>query len=161
MRRQYIFQGRMSSQTKAWIEKIETCNNSVALHIRQGDFKSLNRCLPFSYYEKAIKFFENLYEDCCFFLITEDKEVRSHFVNNKNVVLVEISDDENIDIMEWLCLGACKHYIISNSTFSWWGAYLADDKEKKVVIPSREIYAQVEKKGNYEDFFMPEWIEIG
>ena len=57
----------------------------------------------------------------------------------------------------WL-LSMCHHFIISNSTFSWWGAWLSDYKDKVVITPSTWFGPNVEYKS--DDIYCKDWIKI-
>ncbi|MDE6183849.1 MAG: alpha-1,2-fucosyltransferase, partial [Lachnospiraceae bacterium] len=69
---------------------------------------------------------------------------------------------EDTGYLDMLLMSSCRHYILANSSFSWWGAYLNPSKEKLVIVPSvwfnnqdcRDIYTEEMKKISPEG----EWI---
>ena len=67
--------------------------------------------------------------------------------------LCEFKIVENIsDLEEVVCMQKCKNHIIANSTFSWWAAYLAENKGNKVIVPVSGIWS--------EEFYLSEWRTI-
>jgi hypothetical protein len=60
----------------------------------------------------------------------------------------------------WL-LSMCRHFVISNSTFSWWGAYLGEKPGSVVVAPSTWFGPGVHSRGHFEtDIYQPNWVQI-
>ena len=111
---------------------------SVSLHIRRGDYLEVSDvyggiCTA-EYYEKAMKQMEIWYPDCHFFVFTNDAEwVKENYEQN-NLTIVE-GNDEDSGYIDMYLMTKCKHYILANSSFSWWGCYLNSSKEKKVIAP--------------------------
>ena len=106
---------------------------SIALHIRRGDFlinSGNHHNLSLDYYEKALKHFDKRRQ----VIIFSDDPVwckeQKLFENDR--FLVSEGNDSYTD----LCLmSLCSDFIIANSTFSWWGAWLSENKNKDVVAP--------------------------
>lgn len=159
--KQFQYIGVITDATQSYLNMIDNDMFSVALHIRGGDFKRLGRNVPIEFYEKAIEYFHKKNSRYTFYLVTEDLEAEKYFKLNPSIKCIKTISSENKDIEDWLCLLHCKNHIVTNSTYSWWAAYLADNKEKKVVTLSKRLYEKLEnsKKG-YEEFYLPEWIPI-
>lgn len=132
-------------------------NNSVSVHIRRGDYLEVDEvyggiCTE-EYYEKAMKQMEEEMPDCHFFIFTNDVPWVKEHMTGKNVTVVE-GNDEDAGYIDMYLMTCCKHYILANSSFSWWGCYLNPSKEKKVIAPKtwangrdcRDIYTDEMKK---------------
>jgi hypothetical protein len=132
--------------------------NSVAVHVRRGDYLALDYFynLTKEYYYEAMIFIEKRVKDPHFFFFSDDIHwVREAFSNIPNAYFVE-NDDTNIqqsrnvsDVSELLLMGKCKHNIIANSTYSWWGAWLNTNNEKIIVAPIK-WYNDYNAQLNYE-----------
>ncbi|NWK72816.1 alpha-1,2-fucosyltransferase [Acinetobacter sp. SwsAc6] len=113
-------------------------NNSVALHIRRGDYitdvstHEKHGACDLSFYNQAINYFSK--NNPYFFIFSDDIEwCKNNIIINGNFIF--ISDICNSDIEEFLLMKNCKNFIISNSTFSWWAAWLASNNDKIVICP--------------------------
>ena len=126
-------------------------DNSVSVHIRRGDYLEVDEvyggiCTE-EYYEKAMKKMEDEVPDCHFFIFTNDIPWVKEHMTGENITVVE-GNDEDAGYIDMYLMTQCKHYILANSSFSWWGCYLNPSKEKKVIAPkiwangrdSRDIY---------------------
>ena len=159
--KQFQYNGVISDKIKKWINIIDKDAASVALHIRRGDFKRLGRSVPIKFYEDAITYFKSLGGEHTFYLVTEDMEVVSYFKDCPSVKYIHALDSENRDIEEWLCLLHCKDHIVTNSTYSWWAAYLSEKEGKRVITISQSLYEKLENtKGGYEEFYLSEWMPL-
>jgi hypothetical protein len=111
------------------VEKIASSQNPTSLHVRRGDYVSIKKIsdslgsLPFSYYESAINKVLEKTNNATFFVSSDDIDwVKDHFPQNYSAIFV--SSPEIADHEELVLMSLCKHHIIANSSFSWWGAWL-------------------------------------
>lgn len=111
-------------------------SNSVCVHIRRGDytlFKSLQVCNN-DYYYQAMQYVMDHVETPKFFVFSDDIEwVKNNCRFPAEVNFVETSDDTFVDLQ---LMSSCKHFVISNSTFSWWAQELSKQSNRVVVAPS-------------------------
>lgn len=116
--------------------------NSVSIHVRRGDYlKSSLLNLTMDYYREAITIIENKVEKPVYYIFSDDKEYIADqfgFLSDFHIVSGNIGEDSYIDMQLMSC---CKHNIIANSTFSFWGAYLNTNIEKVVVAPNKVHHA--------------------
>ena len=111
---------------------------SVAIHIRRGDYVRLNETLSLSYYSKAIDFIKKFYKKPVFLFFSDDlKWVKQNMKIDGRCVFVN-EDRALQDFEELFIMSRCKSNIIANSTFSWWAAWLNPNKEKIVIAPKSE-----------------------
>lgn len=114
-----------------------TENETVCLAIRLTDYLNnpLHQVCTVEYYQKAIYKMQQYKPNCQFILFSDDIAMaKSLFVHEKNVIEEPMGCSEAETL--WL-MSCCKHFIISNSSFHWWGQYLSRNKEKIVIAPSR------------------------
>ena len=150
------------TQQNTLIEKEIKSVNSVCVHIRRGDYvsdpawKQLNIC-DYTYYIKGLKLVSELVSNPVFFIFSNSNDDIRWIKENYNFKGFEIKyvDIDNPDYEELRLMSACKHFIISNSTFSWWAQHLAENKEKIVVAP--KIWNREEEA---DDLYEDGWLTI-
>ncbi|SEJ61766.1 Glycosyl transferase family 11 [Cyclobacterium xiamenense] len=128
---------------------------AVAIHIRRGDYvsdreyNSIFGVLPIQYYIDAIEEIRRKVGNPYFFVFSDDPDwVNGYFSIDQAYTLV--SDVESLeDYHEFDLMRCCKHQIISNSTFSWWAAYL-NDYEHRVIIQPQRWYQSETAQSVYE-----------
>lgn len=113
-------------------------SNSVSIHIRRGDYlqSPIHLNLELEYYRNAITYIKQYIENSVFYIFTDDMEwVKANLlIADANYVEDNINDKCHLDMY---LMSLCKHNIIANSTFSWWGAWLNKNPEKIVVTPKK------------------------
>jgi hypothetical protein len=140
IRTEFTFKTGPDMQNARMIEEIQDVQ-SVAVHVRRGDyitnpnnFASLGLC-PLEYYEDANDFIEQHVKNPHFFIFTDDPEwAREHMKFSGPTKVV----DHNLgkaDYEDLRLMTHCRHFIIANSSFSWWGAWLASNPDKIVIAP--------------------------
>lgn len=142
----------LSAEMKQYKAAMEG-SNSVCVHIRRGDYLQVDEvyggiCTE-AYYEKAMEKMKEQVPDCHFFIFTNDIPWVKEHMTGENITVVE-GNDEDAGYIDMYLMTCCKHYILANSSFSWWGCYLNPSKEKKVIAPKtwanerdcRDVYTE-------------------
>ena len=139
IKRQFVLKSKLSTEAEEYAGQMRE-TNSVSLHIRRTDYdRDVNNvCLNFSFYERALSEMQKQIGDFTLFVFTDDKEfVRNTFHLHDYVMVDGLSDIEEFELMH-----ICKNHIIANSTFSWWGAYLAENKGGVVYAPVADMWTE-------------------
>ena len=136
--------------------------SSVSIHIRRGDYVSNPRtnsifCTCSSeYYDQAVNLIRSKVNEPLFYIFSDEpKWVQDNF-HLKFPFEIIPEDGDNSDVQQLYLISLCKHHIIANSSFSWWGAWLSNSPDKIVIAPS-QWYA-LEK--NNRDLLPCDWIKI-
>ncbi len=149
---------------------ILSTRNSCFLHIRRGDYLGdtgfIDLCQT-NYYKKALKIIKNKVENPHIFIFSNDIQwCKNHFLETlgteiTNGVIFELieSNDEGDAVEELELMRSCKHAIKSNSTFSWWAAFLIDNKEKIVINP-KEFFTRYVPEVNPHNLIIKDWITL-
>lgn len=146
--------------------KNEICRSEypVSVHIRRGDyvnhpeFSKTFGFIGLEYYEKAMQLIHAKFSNCRFFIFTDDKPwVQENFKNKRDLTFVDnMGFDADLDDLHLMKL--CKHNIIANSSFSWWGAWLNDNPGKLVIAPERWFKNQ--PTWDTKDLLPNSWLKI-
>ena len=133
--------------------------NPIVISVRRGDFV----CSPY-YYQLTYKyylaalcdFFPDFEKRKLLFISDDIQYCKRQFSNLKNAVFLE-----NYSPMEQLCLcSKFEDYIISNSTFSWWVAWLGEKPSSKIIRPIKNFDGPFVEKYNEIDYFPSRWIKF-
>lgn len=135
------------------IPKIE---NSISIHIRRGDYLNLpdyHPQLPIDYYISSTKLLGVGQDYLIFSDGLDDIKDWFEFLPNKKFVTL------GKNYLDLYAMSMCKHNIICNSTFGWWGAYLNNNKNKKVIAPNK-WFGSAAYSLNTSDLIPEGWIKI-
>ena len=135
----YTFPGFEDETNKDLAERLKT-SNAASCHIRRGDYlkePAMCVCTP-SYYARAIKTMNESVNPELYVIFSDDiqwcKENIREMVGNREVVFVDWNKGEQ-SFRDIQLMTLCKHNIIANSSFSWWGAWLNNHENKVVMAP--------------------------
>ena len=132
-----------SEQTRRLVEQIKADALAVSLHVRRGDYlqPSVWRntggvcCLP--YYKRAIAEMQRRVGGAHFYVFSDDPEwCRANLPLDETAVFVDWNKKAD-SWQDMMLMSLCRHNIICNSTFSWWGAWLNNNPGKTVLAPDR------------------------
>lgn len=143
---------------------ILSSNRNTSLHWRRGDYvghKSLGLNLE-NYFKRALNKMIETKSIKDVFVFTEDtewvKEKFSDYGLNLNYHFISEALENHEDYHELYLMTQCKSNIISNSSFSWWGAYLNQNKDKTVIAPNK--WTNTNTNIRFKDIVPSEWVEI-
>lgn len=154
LKEQFAVACPLSRQALSYQKQIDE-SNAVALHIRLGDYKkAINRdldvCSP-AYYQKGIEYIREKLDDPVFFVFTNDAKKASELLSfPENTVFVQGTKDYE----DFALMGRCKHFVLSNSTFSWWAAYLAKNPDKLVTVPEKWRHSEKDEPAIYMPYMV-------
>ena len=114
---------------------------SVAVHVRRGDYlqganKEVYVGCSLEYYETAMQHVRERISKPMFLIFSNDIEWCKANLKGDDICFIDEKYSDG-DINDFELMRVCKHFIIANSTFSWWASWLADDVDKIVIAPSK------------------------
>jgi hypothetical protein len=122
-------------------DKIISTPDSVSVHVRRGDYfapqniKKYGVC-DVNYFNRSIELFKERLKNPVYFVFSDDLDWVSNNISlPPNTILVPNYEVDQFLYIELMSL--CHHHIISNSSFSWWGAVLNEHADDFVVSPKR------------------------
>jgi hypothetical protein len=146
--------------------KVAKCiqeSRAVAVHVRFFDApreEGLNNA-PDDYYNRAIAKMETVVPNAHYFVFSDQpKAARLRIpLSDERITLVAHNQGDTLAYADLWLMTQCQHFIIANSTFSWWGAWLSQNKEKIIVAPGFEM-----RKGKmwwgFKGLLPGEWIKL-
>jgi hypothetical protein len=161
IRSDFTFKSEMSEKNLELSKKIEHLN-SISLHVRRGDYVSDAKtntvyasCMP-EYYQNAVQYISRHVTEPYFFVFSDDMAwAKEHLKLQYPCEYVDINSGlESYNDMRLMSL--CKHHIIANSSFSWWGAWLNQNPGKIVVAPRKWFSIDIDTK----DLLPQEWVTL-
>jgi len=136
---------------------------SVAVHVRFFDMPDDDfNDTASSYYRRAIERMEKLTPNAVYFIFSDQPDAALEYIPLSENRIVHISHnkgDVNAYADLWL-MTQCKHFIIANSTFSWWGAWLSENEEKYIISPKSEISGSQVTAWGFEGLLPDSWLKI-
>ena len=162
IRADFTFQTPLVNRNAGLAEQIAKVN-AVSLHVRRGDYASNPKTLikhglsPLSYYEAAINYIARYVEEPHYFVFSDDIDwvLTNLKIKHPCCYVVHNRGSESYNDMRLISL--CRHHIIANSSFSWWGAWLNPSTTKIVVAPKHWFN---DYPVDISDLFTESWIAL-
>ncbi|MBA6224525.1 alpha-1,2-fucosyltransferase [Colwellia sp. MB02u-18] len=131
--------------------------NSVSIHIRRGDYinhPEFGGICGIKYYRSAIEKIENNIISPFYVIFSNDIEWCKENLKLTNAVYVDWNENEK-SFRDLQLMSLCKHNIIANSSFSWWGAWLNNNSNKVVITPEQWMKSKV-----CNDLIPDDWLKV-
>lgn len=158
IRTEFIFPA-IDDEINKGIVRAASMQNAVAIHVRGGDYQTPGLCQLYGsvcteeYYKKAMEYMESNIGHSKYYVFTNDKDYAQKLLTGRLYTIVDWNTGEN-SWKDMALMSKFKNIIISNSTFSWWAAYLGQT-DKTILCPP---YLQ---NNNFSsDIFPKEWVRI-
>jgi len=135
---------------------IPNIKDSISIHIRRGDYLNSPSYHPqqsIDYYSSAINLLGVDKNYLIFSDGLDDIKDMFNFIPNKQFINL------GKDYLDLYAMSMCEHNIICNSTFGWWGAYLNENKNKKVIAPNT-WFGPSSSHLSSSDIIPEDWIKI-
>lgn len=135
----------------------------VSIHIRRGDYvneghiKEIYGLCSLDYYQNAMALVSKLVERPWFVFFSNDSDwIAQNFPGDNRTVTRFPADSPPCEDM--LSMALCRHHILANSGYGWWGAWLAEHPDQTVIVPRPWLR---DRSLNTEDIPKRNWIGIG
>ena len=129
---------------------------SIAVHVRRQDYVGLQHyhgMLPLSYYESAIEMIQERVLGTKVFVFSDDREWCRENFSPEYAIVDGTSKYEDLYLMT-----RCKHAVVANSSFSWWGAWLGDYQTERIVIAPKNWF--VKEDIEERDIAPERWVKV-
>ena len=163
VRKDFTFKDSATGKNKILLDKIIDDTQAVSLHIRRGDYVSVEKTnkihgiCSMDYYEKAIALVVSKINQPIFYIFSDDMQwVKNNFKIPYSTVCVDVNGDTT-NYEDLRLMSKCKHHIIANSSFSWWGAWLNYNTSKIVIAPQK--WANIEGLDT-SDLIPETWVRL-
>jgi len=162
--RAFTFAEQPNTANEQLLEAMQR-TQSVAVHIRRGDYlseayKNIFYHPSEAWYRQAMHEMEKHVAQPQYFFFSDDIPwVREQFKDISNAVFVDINHGKDA-YNDMRLMSHCKHNIIANSSFSWWGAWLNENHHKMVIAPAK-YYMDEASNEKYKRNMLPQaWLQI-
>lgn len=151
------------------IRKLFIQPQSVGIHIRRTDYLNpsalnIHGICEVSYYQQALDIICSRIEHPHFYLFSDDSQFAEelfYLIDQKTNISSMLNSTvlQESDLVELAIMTKCNHFIIANSSYSWWGSYLSEAPDKIIVAP-KQWYKHSAFKQQSEDIALSSWIRI-
>jgi len=161
IRKDFRFAQSPGVENRALIQQISAVN-AISLHVRRGDYISnpanvyVHAVCTLDYYRAAIKLMAERISEPFFFVFSDDMDwVRAHL--NIGFQAEYVDHNRGMDSYnDMRLMSLCKHHIIANSSFSWWGAWLNMNRNKLIIAPRIWFNNGIDTK----DLLPEDWVVL-
>lgn len=145
LRKIFAYPNPTSERTKKFLSLIREQENPVSVTVRRGDYvtnpaaaKLLGGMCPPEYYHRAFEIVRAQVKNPTFVFFSDDMDwVKRNFPLPENSILADANHEANSTFSDMFLTSQCRHNILANSTYCWWGAWLDNRPDKLVIAPPK------------------------
>lgn len=162
LRQEFTPTAPFESENSTLAKLIDTVN-AVSLHVRRGDYVSnpttnqFHGICSLDYYQRAIDYITARVEAPHLLVFSDDQTWTRANLRSTVPTTFVVANPPECGYRDMQLMARCRHHIIANSSFSWWGAWLNHLPEKIVVAPRRWFNAS---GGDTRDLIPPSWVRL-
>lgn len=133
---------KANAESQTLAQQIQKNPHAVSLHVRRGDYmepkfyKRYGTVCSQAYFQRAVEMMLAQVPQAHFYIFSDDVEWVQQNLRLPRATVVSCNRGAD-SWQDMMLMSLCRHNIICNSTFSWWGAWLNANPEKRVIAPSR------------------------
>lgn len=143
VRKAFTFdKGKANLLTHQLLRELDSTDHTVSIHVRRGDYLQDKHwaslgciCTP-QYYMHAVEYIKQHVANPRFYVFSDEPEWIKQHLQLDNATYVDWNKAED-SWQDMMLMSHCRHNIICNSTFSWWGAWLNPNPNKIVIAPDK------------------------
>lgn len=161
IRSEFKFNCILYGKNKNYLDYIKNTENSVAVHIRFNDNGITSEPNLSDYYKKGIEYFNENFLKPEFFIFSNNIIFAKQLIGSQpgKYIYIEGNDTEASSIFDLVLMSSCNNFIIANSTFSWWGAWLSMNEFKKILYPDINRFSN-DSFWRQKDLIPKNWIPL-
>jgi len=146
----------INSKTAKLTEELKK-DNSVCIHMRRGDFSEVF-LVPINYQKQAINLVQKIIPNAKFHIFSDEISLAKEELKDINHISF-VSNPSFTALDDFFLMTTCANIIIANSTFSWWAAYLGDDKnlKQRLVISPYIFNKEISMNSALDDNYRFAW----
>jgi len=162
IRRDYNFKEIIGDENIRLVRKLKS-ENTVSIHIRKGaDYnkKLVTGTCQKEYYKNAIKLVEQKVSKPIYYIFTDNVDWVKENIDFIQYSIIDWNSSKGkTSYIDMQLMSMCKHNIIANSTYSWWGAWLNSNNEKVIVAP-QQWFNGSKKNRETVDLIPDKWLRV-
>lgn len=159
--REFVWKKEPQGKNLSLLKEIQQTPGSISLHIRRSDYitnenaAKVHGLTEMSYYEAGVKKMAQNINNPKFYIFSDEPEwCRQNLKLNHPTEYISNHGHGSEDMR---LMKECRHHIIANSSFSWWGAWLNENPDKLVIAPKKWFYCQ---EKNTKDLIPDSWHKL-
>lgn len=116
--------------------RMKSCAQPVAVHIRRRDYAHMGICKE-SYYLAAIEHLQSSHADAELFVFSDEPNYARHLMVSRGLAFTPVASGS--DLGDLFLMSLCRHFVIANSSYSWWAAYFAEVRGGLIFCPKEWV----------------------
>jgi hypothetical protein len=160
--KEFTFKGHLNEINNQIANNIGN-SNSVSVHIRRGDYldpknKQWFAQCSIDWYQNALQYIKDRVENPVYLFFSDDMVwVKENFASIPNAYFIDFNNGAD-SYNDMILMSLCKHNIIANSSFSWWGAWLNINPDKIVIAPKQYYIEEQRNKSVIHNIMPDSWV---